>query len=455
MFPAPCTQPISSSRPPETIRDRGASSVAFETDEWGRAVVPSLAEVAGLVDARLAFARADIASARLVDSRPKFDYEYRYDAEPVVLPTWRAYLVDESPSVDGQIHQSEWPGWDRSRTIPLVSLADEASAAAPAGEAYALFDGKDLHLAVRVTAHGDGLAADGNFVEVDLARVLGRRVAAPFVLRGHASGRLENVTRNDVDAESAERFADAVEFAAHALKDGSWSSEFRIPLSAIGVAGESPAELRFNTGLRQTGAPGGPWFAAAKPSGEKEAFVKAGTLQLDQTVRADAANLITGGSFESDDLLPWRTSSNAREPLPEGAVTQVRQGIWQDGCIRFHADDSEAMTKRVIKWTYPMAKAAPGRYCLSYYVRVVGEGLEPQTDMGSLNSYVRVQQKGGAGGNVGQRPSMLTTTHDQWIRRDLIVNLPLGMEPSMVSLQLHQACGTVLVDDVSLLRCED
>ena len=115
------------------------------------------------------------------------------------------------------------------------------------------------------------------------------------------------------------------------------------------------------------------------------------------------------------------------------------------------------MKKRVIKWTYPVSDLvqSPGRYCLSYNVRVVGKRLSPQQEMGSFNSYLRIQQSAGAGTNLGQRPSMLTTTGDRWIRRDFVLDLPENWKASMLSLQLHQATGTVLVDDVSLLRCDN
>lgn len=433
--------------------------LGFETDEWGRATIDSLTQANGLVDARAIFARADIASARVVDSRPKFDYEYRYDAEPVVLPTWRAYFTEKAPTVDGVIGRGEWPGWDRSRTIPLVSLASDGSDVPPAGEGYALFDGKNLCVAVRVTAEAKATGAGemSDFVEIDLARVLGKRMAAPFVLRGYSNGRLENGTKNDADVEVAQRFAAGSEFAVQPLSNGLWNCEFRFPLNVIVDDLEEPSDFRFNLGLRHEGASGGPWFAAAKPAGTKDTFAKAGALQVDRGVRASAANLVTGGSFEADDLLPWRLASNSREPLPEGIITRVRQGPYQDGCIRIHADDSEAMKTRVIKWTHPTGEqvTAPGRYCLSYYVRALGDGLVPHTDMGSFNSYIHAQQKGGGGGNMGQRPSMLTGTGDRWIRRDQIVNLPEGATANMVSLQLHQATGTVLLDDVSLLRCEE
>ncbi len=447
---------------PASIGTRGP--LAFETDEWGGAVVADVAAVDGLADARAAFVRADVASARQVDSRPKFDYEYSYTAEPIARPAWRAYCTQQPPVVDGALEPQEWPGWDATRAIHLLALREEAAGAPPAGEGYALFDGEHLYLAVRVTSDGDPSARgggrrgpEGSGVEVALARVERRRAGPAFVLRADPSGKLESVTDGGADAESARRFAAAVAYAARRLGTAAWSCEFRIPLAALGVEGEEANELRFNLGLRRDGAPGGPRFAAVKTGGPDYAMAKAGVLRFDRSVRAGAPNLLTGGTFASEETAPWRVSANRRDPLPEGTVERVRQGLHQDACIRIRADDAEAMKERVIKWTHPVAEVAesPGRYCLSYHVRVVGERLSPRSGMGSFNSYLHVQRNGRSGGNLGQRSSMLTTTGDRWGRQDFVVNVPPNVKPSMISLQLHQAAGTVLVDNVSLLPCRD
>jgi hypothetical protein len=409
------------------------------------------------------FARPDIASARQVDSHAKFDYEYSYTAEPVALPTWRAYLTEEPPVVDGTIKPKEWPGWAPTRAIFLVSLAEQAADAPPAGEGYALFDGEYLYLAVRVTADGDPLVPDGDVwgpegtggVEVDLARVQRRRPGPAFVLHAYPSGKLESVTDGGVDTEAARRFGAAVAYAARVGGAAAWSCEFRVPLAALGVDGEEPGEIRFNLALRHKGAPRGPWFAAVKTGGPNYAMAKAGALRFDRSIAADAPNLLTGGAFDSEDTSPWRLGANRSVPLPQGTIQHVRQGLHRDGCIRIHADDAEAMKERVIKWMHPLggAAASPGRYCLAYSVRVVGNPLSPQGGMGSFNSYLHIQRNGSPGGNLGQRPSVLTTTGNRWIRRDFVIDVPANVKPNMISLQLHQATGTVLVDSVSLLPC--
>ena len=132
----------------------GSGPLSFAVDDWGTAVVPDVAAVTGLADTRALFSRSDITSAKVVDSRPKFNYELSYTADLVVRPAWRAYFTKTPPTVDGIIRSSEWPGWDAARSITLVGNDTQADNAV-AGEGYALFDGKDLYLAVKVANDGN------------------------------------------------------------------------------------------------------------------------------------------------------------------------------------------------------------------------------------------------------------------------------------------------------------
>ncbi|NOX55701.1 MAG: hypothetical protein GXP27_14925, partial [Planctomycetes bacterium] len=179
-------------------------------------------------------------------------------------------------------------------------------------------------------------------------------------------------------------------------------------------------------------------------------------LQLRPIARADQPNLLKNGSFEREDLAPWRVSSNSRQPLPKGAVRRVREGRDGGWCIRLESSDAQAMKKRVLKWTHPTHPASlpPGKYILSYDLRV--SQLTPRGPMGSFNSYLRVAPPNAprSGRNLGQSESRFENSDLPWTRRELILTLPDGMQASMVSLQLHQATGTVWIDNVSLLRCE-
>jgi hypothetical protein len=442
-----------------------AGELVFESEEWGAAVLPDLAVVRGLNDARASFPRADIASARVLNSAPKFDYEDSYTADPIALPLHRAYAVARPPTIDGMIGENEWPGWQPERAMPLLSLAPNAKDYPLAAEGYALFDPENLYVAVRVTAPGEPLVREGGTwgpdgtggIELDLATETHRRADPAFVLHAYPSGKLESVTVGGAEPAAAERFGSSVAYKARLLDDQTWTAEFRIPLSALGRDTAKLPQLRFNLGLRRNGAVGGPWFALAKTGGANYELIQGALLQLDPRITAQAPNLLANGGFEQEDSAPWSSASNEGNDLPADAFQRVREGWGGDWCIQIQSDDAEAMRQRVFKWIHPLAanEIPPGNYCLSYDVRIVGRSLVARDKMGSFNAYMHVRRDNQPGGNVGQSAAMLSTTGDRWTRRDFILEVPADATPSMISLQLHRATGAVLVDNVSLIRCQE
>ncbi|MCK5802840.1 MAG: right-handed parallel beta-helix repeat-containing protein [Lentisphaeria bacterium] len=436
--------------------------VVFAAKGWGRAVVPDVSHISGLADAHAEFSKPDLASARIVDSSPKYAYENSPIREPVARARIRAFFHEPAPVIDGLVEDGEWPGWSRSRAIPLESLLKNSEDFALGGEGYALFDGKALSLAVRITSKGDPLLHEGGRwgpggtggVEFDFATYSRRRTGAVFVLHGYPSGRLESVTDGGADAESSARFGVAVTYAARILADGVWSCELRVPLAALGVDVSDLQHVRFNLGLRSNGAEGGPWFAAVKTGGANYYLRDGAALLFDRRVRADAVNLLKTGGFENEENGPWVLTSNRREPLPPETVQRLARGRGGAHCIQLLSQDKEMMVERVLKWTHPLKQlSAPGLYCLSYDVCVPSRRLAPCGGMGSFNSYVHIRPNGKGGRNKGQRESMLTSTGGRWIRRDFMIDIPAGAVPSMVSLQLHHATGAVLIDNVSLVSC--
>lgn len=437
--------------------------VVFATAPWGNAVLADVAAVRDLADARASFALPDLASARVVDSAPKFDYEHAYTADPVAFPLFRAYTVATPPTIDGTIGDTEWPGWGPERALPVVSLGK--AVLPPAAEGYALFDRDSLYLAVRVTAPGDPLVREGGTwgpqgsggIELDFATERQRRLGPVFVLHAYPSGVLESVAAGGATAEAAQAFGAAVTYAVRIESDTAWTAEWRIPFAAFGLDRSDLRSLRFNLGLRCNGAPGGPWFALAKTGGANYDLARGAVLQLDAQVAAEAVNLLTNGRFETADLAPWKLTGNAKTEFPADTVQWVQQGLRGDGCVQLQGHDADAMKEGVYKWTYPLPNTvvAPGSYCLSYDVRVVDRHLVPRGDMGSFNGYLHVSRGGKPGGNLGQTPSVLVATDDRWLHRDFRIDVPAGVVPSMISLQLHHATGTVLLDNVSLLPCQE
>ena len=131
-------------------------------------------------------------------------------------------------------------------------------------------------------------------------------------------------------------------------------------------------------------------------------------------------------------------------------VQEARDGGW---CVRLQCTDAEMMADRVLKWTHPIdGIVEAGTYLLSYDVRV--EDLVPRGQMGSFNSYLHVRRDGTPGGNTGQPESLIEVRRAPWTRREFVLAVPEGVEPAMISLQVHRATGTVWIDNVSLVRCE-
>ena len=448
---------------PQPLPVASRDGLVFETDEWGTATASAPPADVAIWYAHIQFDRPDLTSARVLGSSPKFDYENAYTRDPVAFPLFRAYAVARPPVIDGTIGDGEWPGWSPERALPLVSLAKDSAGLPSAGEGCVLFDRDHLYVAARTTAPGEPLLREGGTwgpegtggIEVAVATEVRRRLGPVFVLHAYPSGTLESTTDGGATPEAARAFGQAVAFAPRILDDQIWNCELRIPFAALGVDRSDLRHLRFNLGLRRNGAPGGPWFAAAPTGGANYQVANAAVLLLDERIAADAANLLPGGQFEDDEQTPWRVSSNSQEPLPEGAVQRVRLGRDGGACMQLRSDDPEAMATRVFKWTCPLPKTvvAPGSYCLSYDVRIVGPKLTPRDKMGSFNAYLHVTRDGKSGGNLGQADSMLLTTGDRWLRRDFVIDIPEHVVPTMVSLQLHRATGTVLLDNVSLLPC--
>ena len=68
--------------------------------------------------------------------------------------------------------------------------------------------------------------------------------------------------------------------------------------------------------------------------------------------------------------------------------------------------------------------------------------------MAGFNAYLRTPK-----GNRGQMQGALAGPTGKWIRHVVPIRIPPGEATQFISLQLHRAAGTVLVDNVVLRRC--
>jgi len=410
----------------------GSLPLTFTTEAWGDATV---SETIGW------FAKPDLSTALPLER--KYAYEEVYQPEPLKV---RAAFYASQPAgpvgIDGEVSPHEWP----ARRQPIWSL-DRDAATAPIGWATVACDGSELLVAVNVTQLPGALGEWGksDAVELDLQAVTSIGKPPVYVLHGWPDGKLESS-----DAAGATQPLPA-RYAAKRTAAG-WSAEFAVPLAVLDV--KPDGLLQLNVGVRADAAAGGPWFALAPTGGANYAVDHAALVRLSPLVPADAGELLSGGAFEAADLKPWTASSNGGIKDPAAAITRVQEGRDGGWCIKLAADDAELMKTGVLKWTCPVPAAvvAGGRYLLSYDVRV--EGLKPLSQMGSFNAYVHVRKNGQPGGNAGQQDSMITDATTPWLHREQLIVIPAGVEPSNVSLQLHNATGEVWLDNVSLMAIE-
>lgn len=392
----------------------GRLPMTFTTAAWGHATV---SETIGW------FAKPDLSTALPLERR--YAYEEVYQPAPLKVRT---------------VHYAG------GRSLPLWSI-DPNTPQPPVGSAVVTSDGRLLRVAVTIHHPPGPHQAWGQSagVELDLQAVATVGQQPVYVLRGFPDGTMEFS-----DAAGAIGRIPA-QFTAQTTATG-WAAEFAVPLPALGV--QPDGQVQFNVGVYASGAPGGPWFALAPTGGPNYDVANAALLRLAPPVPAGAAELLTNGDFESATLTPWAASSNGGIPQPERAITRVQEGRDGGWCIKYAAADEAVMKAGVLKWTCPVPAAvkAGGTYLLSYDVRV--EKLQPLSDMGSFNAYIYVRRDGQPGGNAGQRESMITDANAPWLHREELITVPPGVAPSNVSLQLHNATGTVWLDNVSLVAMD-
>ena len=434
--------------------DARPESVRFERASWGAAAVSVPEDLNQTVTLRAQFERPDLTSAK--GAGPKFSYHEVYQPVKGFKPTARAFRTETPITIDGKLDAAEWPGLTPERTLPLISLKTSRNQTfPPAGTAAILFDEANLYLAFSIPGHTRDLSQDADEwgrdvgVEFDFRTVIKKEPGPIFVLHGFPSGKTESVTDAGATEKEAQRLGQSIEYAARIAED-EWTAELRIPFSAMGVALKALDHLRFNVGARNNTAEGGPWFAWQPTGGANYDVDSAAILALRPAVAAKSPSLLTNGAFESIELAPWQLSSNSRDPIPDKTAMRAREGRDGGWCIRLQCLDEKVMSERVFKWLHPVpGDLAPGRYHLSYDVRT--QGPTPRGKMGSFNSYIHVRRGGRPGGNIGQTESMIEKDAAEWVRRDFVLTIPEGVEPSMLSLQLHRATGTVWLDNVSFV----
>jgi len=375
---------------------------------------------------------------------------------PGVMPVARAFKLDKvSLKVDGRLGAGEWTGMSPERELLLLPLANADQAMGPAGSAYVLFDDANIYVAFRIrkpdaTPVRRGASwGDTDGVEVCMQTSCDEKFGPVFVVHGFPSGKFESVTDAGASEADAKKLEKAVSYAAKVEKHG-WTAEYKIPFSGLGVSPGKVERLRFNVGAAVITRDGRKWFAWARTGSANWKLEKAGELAFRPVCLASERNILRNGSIEEQDGAPWRTTAPAESDEMRASIAKEGpDGSW---CLKIECTDRELMKEAKVKWMQSVPKdLPPGDYVLSYYVRVAG--FVRVGDIGMVCGYLHIRRDGKPGGNLGQRDYAIRQSNMPWTRRDCVITIPEGVEPSSVILQLHQSTGTVWFDNASLLRC--
>jgi len=428
-----------------------ALRLRFVSPSWGEADVPDARAIRTRAGLKVWFEKPDIGPPKPLDTRFNtlhFPAKKTTSPRVPVKPAARAFKTDKPIRIDGRIDPNEWTGWTPERTLMLRPLRDRDESADTAGQALALFDDGNLYVALKMRGAellregGEWGKADG--VEIDFQPVVGNEAGPVFVLHGFPSGKMESVTDAGASDAQAAKLKQATAFKAR-IHSAGWDAEFKIPFAGARADPEKVTTMRFNLGARS----GGQWFAWARTGRANYAVDRAGELIFRPVCRVSAKNLLRNGDFESENLKGWRATANRgttfKGGLPLKRVREAANGGW---CMKYECEDAELMKNGILKWIYSLGKdKKPGKYVLSYDLRV--ESLKPRGKGGMFCGYVRTATK-----NEGQMEHAFSGRDLPWTRRDCVIEIPAGAKPGYVSLQLHKATGTVLIDNVALMRCE-
>ena len=427
----------------------------FVHRDWGKAA-PEVVQAGVLPATGVAwFERPDLTSVATFEAKFGYSQQELSSAQVTaasLYPVARVCRVKTPVTVDGEVSD-----WAAGTGLPLTlraAFGDDGLGPAR-GRAGLRWTGNELYVGVDIVADPTTLTREGgrwggvmDGVEFDLQAEPGDQAdAAALVLHGFPSGKLESVTDGGAAAALAAAFLEQCQFAAR-IHDTGWSCELRIALAGSAAAWDRRA---FNIGARVGLGDSGEWIGWAKPRGPFYHVAHGGRLAVLPALSADSANLLDDGDFEVESSAHWRLSNNRGKTIEQHIAQRVREGVDGGWCMRLQCLDAELQKDAMLKWTQSVAgRVEPGIYVLAYDVRI--DELKAQGADGMFCAYVHVRRGGKPGGNIGQREYAIRAAELPWTRRDCVLEIPAGVEPSMLSLQLHRATGVVWIDHVSLRR---
>lgn len=163
--------------------------------------------------------------------------------------TCTAVKKDKAAKIDGAVDKAGYSG--KPLSMKQTPERDKIQGAPATGKVF--HAGQTLFVTVTVPIKADTAVSKGETwgssdgAEVCLRDASGAQPGPTFIVHGYASGKHECTTDAGAPGDAVEKLEKAVKFAAKVGKN-SWTAEWAIPLSAVGVQYKAGTKLGFNLG---------------------------------------------------------------------------------------------------------------------------------------------------------------------------------------------------------------
>jgi hypothetical protein len=197
-------------------------------------------------------------------------------------PVFEVQRTDKPITIDGTLQPTEWNGLDQQHAM-VIGRGVFHEPVSPESRAWFGHDERYLYAAIENEVNPDKpLVTDRRWAGSDAIELALRNPSqsdAPiFALRGYPDGRFESSGEPGTPAKLVQQAAQAVTFAASVRDAKTWTAEYRIPLSLLGLAPAGKGRLECNVSVRKIAGPG---WAMWQGTGTKTWDTpKAGLLEL-------------------------------------------------------------------------------------------------------------------------------------------------------------------------------
>jgi hypothetical protein len=280
---------------------------------------------------------------------------------PTALPVFAAKRVSGAIDIDGAIGPDEWTpgqaGGVMVEAYPVAVLDHNASGEPVKLTSRAWIETDDEHLCVAFVndlnpehgVSGGRVWGKDDAVEIALAVVGDEGIGKIMILRGYTDGSFESSDEAEGPNPLVEQIARGVEYACEVEGTTSWSAEWRIPFTSIGVdpATRNP-KLLFNLSARKPAD--NLWVMWKKGGGYTWDVKRGGFLWLaafgDVTFNGGAASqaridvlAVTEGmtleALKGCEVATWSKPIGNRLT---GSTGELKPGEWRDFEYSFVAD---------------------------------------------------------------------------------------------------------------------